>query len=91
MKIDKLIKRKALPSFCTSNFDVLKTIIFFCKINRLPCLVECTSNQVNQNGGYTKNTPKSFMNKIIKISKNLKFKNLFLGGDHLGPLPWKNT
>ena len=91
MKIEKLIKRKALPSFCSSNFDVLKTIIFFCKIRRLPCLIECTSNQVNQNGGYTKNTPKSFINKIIKISKNLKFKNLFLGGDHLGPLPWKNT
>ncbi len=74
MKIDKLIKTKALPSFCTSNFDVIKIIIFFCKIKRLPCLIECTSNQVNQNGGYTKNTPKSFIKKIFKISKNLKFK-----------------
>lgn len=91
MKIDKLIKTKALPSFCTSNFDVIKIIIFFCKIKKLPCLIECTSNQVNQNGGYTKNTPKSFIKKIFKISKNLKFKkkNLYLGGDHLGPLPWK--
>ena len=92
MKINNLIKKKALPSFCTSNFDVIKTILYFCKIKKLPCLIECTSNQVNQNGGYTRNTPKSFVNKILKICKNLNFqrKNLFLGGDHLGPLPWKN-
>ena len=93
MKINKLIKRKALPSFCTSNFDAIKTILYFCKINKLPCLIECTSNQVNQYGGYTKNTPKSFVNKILKLCKDLDFqsKNLYLGGDHLGPLPWKNN
>ena len=92
MKINKLIKRKALPSFCTSIL-MIKTILYFCKINKLPCLIECTSNQVNQYGGYTKNTPKSFVNKILKLCKDLNFqsKNLYLGGDHLGPLPWKNN
>ena len=92
MSINNIIKKKALPSFCTSNTDVLESIIFFCNLNKLPCLVECTSNQVNQNGGYTGKTPKKFYEELIKISKKKKFKrkNLYLGGDHLGPLPWKS-
>ena len=91
MKIDKIINNKALPSFCTSNIEVIKSILFFCHIKKLPCLIECTSNQVNQHGGYTNKTPKMFIKEILSISKKLKFnsKKLFLGGDHLGPLPWK--
>ena len=92
MKIDNLIKNKALPSFCTANMDVLKSIMFFCNLKKLPCLIECTSNQVNQNGGYTNKTPKKFIREILSLSKKIKLnKNqLFIGGDHLGPLPWKN-
>ena len=92
MQINKFInKKKGLPSFCTSNVDVLKTIFFFCQTNKFPCLIESTSNQVNQFGGYTNKTPRMFYkNKSILSKKfNLK-KNLFLGGDHLGPLPFKN-
>ena len=91
MKINKIINNKALPSFCTSNIEVIKTILFFCHIKKLPCLIECTSNQVNQHGGYTNKTPKMFIKEILSISKKIKFnsKKLFLGGDHLGPLPWK--
>ena len=90
MNIKKLIKKKALPSFCTSNLDVLKIILFYSKRNNLPCLIECTSNQVNQFGGYTNKTPKQFSKEIINIARkiNLRKKNLLLGGDHLGPLPW---
>ena len=92
MQINKFInKKKGLPSFCTSNVDVLKTIFFFCQTNKFPCLIESTSNQVNQFGGYTNKTPRMFYKEISILSKkfNLK-KNLFLGGDHLGPLPFKN-
>ena len=42
------------------SFEVLNSIMYFCHINKLPCLIECTSNQVNQFGGYTKITPKKF-------------------------------
>ena len=93
MKINKIIKNKALPSFCTANIDVLNSILYFCRINKLPCLVECTSNQVNQYGGYTNKTPKIFMKEILNLRKkiNLSKNQLFLGGDHLGPLPWKNN
>ena len=91
MKINNLIKTKALPSFCTANIDVLKSIMFFCNLKKLPCLIECTSNQVNQDGGYTNKTPKKFIKEISNLRKKIKLsKNrLFIGGDHLGPLPWK--
>ena len=92
MTIYKIIKNKALPSFCSSNIDVLSSILFFCNLKKLPCLIECTSNQVNQHGGYTGYTAKTFFREIQGISKKINFnkKMLFLGGDHLGPLPWKN-
>ena len=90
MTLDKIIKNKALPSFCTSNSEVIKSILFFCHIKKLPCLIECTSNQVNQHGGYTNKTPKKFVKEILGLRKKIGFnsKRLFLGGDHLGPLPW---
>ncbi len=92
MTLDKIIKSKALPSFCTSNIEVIKSILFFCNLKKLPCLIECTSNQVNQNGGYTNKTPKIFVEEISRLRKKIKFKpdRLFLGGDHLGPLPWNS-
>lgn len=92
MKIIQLIKNKAVPSFCTSNKEVLNTIIFYCKRKNLPCLIESTSNQVNQYGGYTGKTPINFYTDLKKILKknNFNSQNLYVGGDHLGPLPWKN-
>ena len=92
MKLSELIKKKALPSFCTSNLDVLKIILIYSQKKSLPCLIESTSNQVNQFGGYTNLKPKQFRKKILNLAKNIKFskKKLYLGGDHLGPLPWKN-
>lgn len=79
-----------LPSFCTSNEDVIETIICFCKKFRLPILIESTSNQVNQFGGYSKLTPSQFKLKIEKIASkhSLNKKEIIFGGDHLGPLPW---
>lgn len=93
MKLVNVIKKRALPSFCTSNGDILNLLIKFCKINNLPLLIESTSNQVNQFGGYSKQTPKIFFRNIQKIVKKEKFNpnKIYVGGDHLGPLPWKDT
>ena len=82
---------KSYPSLCTSNFDVLKSSMIFAKYNDLPLLVESTSNQVNQFGGYTHLKPIQFYKKLKILAKKIKFKNNFyIGADHLGPLPWKN-
>jgi len=82
--------KKSLPSFCTSNFDVIKAIILYAKVKNLPILIESTSSQVNQFGGYTNNKPYQFKNKIFKICSELNYpkKKIMLGADHLGPFPW---
>ena len=65
-KIENKFFKKGLPSFCTSNMDVIDVIFKFCKLNNLPVLIEFTSNQVNQNGGYTGLKPQNFKKKINK-------------------------
>jgi len=92
MNLKTLTKNKALPSFCTSNLTVLNLLVKFCKKNKLPLLIETTSSQVNQFGGYTNKTPLQFNKILSKLIKKEKFnsKGIFFGGDHLGPLPWKN-
>ena len=89
--MNRKILKHSLPSFCTSNFDVINSLFIFCKNYNLPLLIEATSNQVNQTGGYSGETPNSFKKKIFKTAKKFNFNNklLMLGGDHLGPLPWK--
>ena len=54
--------------------------------------VESTSSQVNQFGGYTRWTPRQFAEWIHSSAKNagLPADRVLLGGDHLGPFPWRN-
>ncbi len=62
------------------------------KENNLHVLIESTSNQVNQFGGYTGMKPKDFKDFVFKTAEELKFpqEKIILGGDHLGPNPWKD-
>jgi D-tagatose-1,6-bisphosphate aldolase subunit GatZ/KbaZ len=54
-------------------------------------LVEATSNQVNQFGGYTGMRPAEFRSFVLKhtAAAGLDAESLILGGDHLGPNPWR--
>ena len=54
-------------------------------------LVEATSNQVNQFGGYTGMRPQAFCQFVLKYvaDAGLAAESLILGGDHLGPNPWR--
>ena len=56
-----------------------------------PVLVEATSNQVNQFGGYTGMTPRDFRAFVLAIADEVGFprERLLLGGDHLGPNCWQ--
>jgi D-tagatose-1,6-bisphosphate aldolase subunit GatZ/KbaZ len=53
-------------------------------------LVEATSNQVNQDGGYTGMVPDDFRTFVhaIAAKAGFPFDRLVLGGDHLGPNAW---
>jgi D-tagatose-1,6-bisphosphate aldolase subunit GatZ/KbaZ len=54
-------------------------------------LIEATCNQVNQDGGYTGKTPEQLYAEVRGLagSYELDPSSLVLGGDHLGPNPWR--
>ena len=54
-------------------------------------LVEATSNQVNQFGGYTGMRPAEFRSFVLEhaAAAGVSAERLILGGDHLGPNPWR--
>jgi len=54
-------------------------------------LVESTSSQVNQSGGYTAQTPSQFAEFVYSSAQHagLPRERVLLGGDHLGPYPWR--
>ena len=81
-----------ITSVCSSNFYVIKAAIVNAKKNNRPVLIESTSNQVDQYGGYMGITPSQFIELVFKIADSLNFprEGVILGGDHLGPNRWQN-
>jgi D-tagatose-1,6-bisphosphate aldolase subunit GatZ/KbaZ len=57
-----------------------------------PVLIEATSNQVNQDGGYTGMRPVDFSRFVLDIAARLGVpsERVLLGGDHLGPNCWQD-
>ena len=84
-------KRRGIYAVCSANRLVLEAAFARAKQDRSPLLIEATSNQVNQEGGYTGQTPAQFRDYVHSIAKDLGFptERLILGGDHLGPNPWR--
>ncbi|MGP9796123.1 D-tagatose-bisphosphate aldolase, class II, non-catalytic subunit [Halomonas sp. 86] len=80
-----------IPSVCSAHPLVLEAAMKATLPTRLPLLIEATCNQVNQDGGYTGMTPKDFRTLVenIAVSANFPLNRIILGGDHLGPNPWK--
>lgn len=54
-------------------------------------LIEATSNQVNQEGGYTGLRPAQFRDLVLGLADEcgLPRERVLLGGDHLGPNAWQ--
>ena len=84
--------RKGIYSVCSANQLVLEASFAQASKDQSLLLVEATSNQVNQDGGYTGLTPAQFRDYVHAIAKDLHFptERLILGGDHLGPYPWRH-
>jgi len=81
-----------LPCFCTANELVIRSIFQYAKAHRVPAVIEATCNQVNQDGGYTGMTASDFSNWIKSLANEYEIKpsEIILGGDHLGPNPWRH-
>src|SRR5437588_3789790 len=54
--------------------------------------VESTSSQVNQFGGYTGQNPEQFAGFVRSVAWDARLSDdqVLLGGDHLGPFPWRS-
>ncbi|MBS0199214.1 MAG: D-tagatose-bisphosphate aldolase, class II, non-catalytic subunit [Proteobacteria bacterium] len=78
-------------SVCCSNDQVLLAAMDVASEYGTPLLVEATSNQVDQFGGYTGMTPPQFRDYLLELARGHGFprERLILGGDHLGPNAWQ--
>jgi D-tagatose-1,6-bisphosphate aldolase subunit GatZ/KbaZ len=81
-----------ITSICSAHPVVVRTALEFGRDLGRPVLIEATCNQVNQDGGYTGMTPTDFRRFVEGIADETGFdrRMLVLGGDHLGPNPWKH-
>ena len=81
-----------IPSYCTAHPETLRAILRCYLDNAKPILIEATCNQVNQDGGYTGMKPVDFREFVFDLAReaNVDTSRIILGGDHLGPNPWKN-
>jgi len=95
--IQTLLKRHrrgqpvGLYSVCSSHELVLRAALRTAQAQRTLLLVESTSNQVDQFGGYTGMTPAAFRAYVEGLAREVGFplEQLVLGGDHLGPNAWQ--
>ena len=80
-----------LYSVCCSHPVVLRAAMRVALEYDTPLLVEATSNQVDQFGGYTGMTPAVFRDYVHRLAQETGFPaaRLVLGGDHLGPNAWQ--
>jgi D-tagatose-bisphosphate aldolase class II non-catalytic subunit len=81
----------ALTSVCSAHPVVLEAAIGQAGEEGRAVLVEATCNQVNHLGGYSGLTPLAFRRQVEGLAEKLgfPFERVLLGGDHLGPNPWR--
>ena len=84
-------ERRGIPSWCTAHPETLGAILRSYREGDAPVLLEATCNQVHQHGGYTGMTPADFRRFVEGLAREagVATERLILGGDHLGPNPWK--
>jgi D-tagatose-1,6-bisphosphate aldolase subunit GatZ/KbaZ len=79
-------------SACSAHSLVIEAALNQARRRASPVLIEATSNQVNQDGGYTGMRPADFSRFVLAIAARLGVPNeqVLLGGDHLGPNCWQD-
>ncbi|MFC0180216.1 class II D-tagatose-bisphosphate aldolase, non-catalytic subunit [Thorsellia kenyensis] len=79
-------------SICSAHPTIIEAAFLFESKTDNKILIEATSNQVNQFGGYTGMKPTDFIGFVKNIAKKTHFdeNRIIFGGDHLGPNCWVN-
>jgi D-tagatose-1,6-bisphosphate aldolase subunit GatZ/KbaZ len=82
----------AITSVCSAHPMVIEAAMRQAAADGVPVLIEATCNQVNHQGGYTGLTPAAFRDELYRTADRtgLPPERIVLGGDHLGPNPWRH-
>jgi D-tagatose-1,6-bisphosphate aldolase subunit GatZ/KbaZ len=81
-----------ITSVCSAHPLVIEAALRQASSDGSAALIEATSNQVDQFGGYTGLQPSDFRALVEGIAERVDFspEDLVLGGDHLGPHRWRD-
>jgi D-tagatose-1,6-bisphosphate aldolase subunit GatZ/KbaZ len=81
-----------IHSVCSAHPLVLEAALRLAHSTGSLALIEATSNQVNQDGGYTGMRPAAFRERVLALATavGLPHDRVVLGGDHLGPNCWQH-
>lgn len=84
--------RGGIVSVCSAHPAVLDAALDIAREYGDVLLIESTSNQVDQFGGYTGKTPAEFIAQTRErvLAQGFPEEKLAFGGDHLGPNVWQN-
>lgn len=66
-------KANGIYAVCSAHPIVLEAAIRYAHANHTPLLIEATSNQVDQFGGYTGMTPADFRSFVCRLAESLDF------------------
>jgi len=92
LRLNRESGRGGVYAVCSAHPQVIDAAIEQALEDGSVLHVESTSSQVNQFGGYTGQTPLSFSDWIRGAAQRsgLPANRVLLGGDHLGPFPWRS-
>lgn len=83
---------RGITSVCSAHPVVLRAALRHGVATGATVLIEATCNQVNHRGGYTGMVPADFAALVARIAaeEGCPMEQVILGGDHLGPNPWRD-
>jgi D-tagatose-1,6-bisphosphate aldolase subunit GatZ/KbaZ len=83
--------RAAIPSVCSAHPGVIRASLLLAERLDRAVVIEATSNQVNQDGGYTGMRPVDFISFVNGLADDTGTDRarIVFGGDHLGPQAWR--